>query len=156
VKLINFADENPTVSKKTWKISLETLIAENVDLILVGSTRADDIVRDADILPLYKKAGWQRFLLGLENTDEKTLEMVRKGRATATDRHHWRGYASSSPTIPTRSRCSMSPLIGGHRISVSPPTEPSFRPIVEMGLQASGSRDPAYAALESNAVVQVH
>lgn len=86
VKVINFADENPTVSKKTWKIFLEALIAENVDLILVGSTRADDIVRDADILHLYKKAGWQRFLLGLENTDEKTLEMIRKGGATAMDR----------------------------------------------------------------------
>ncbi len=86
VKVINFADENPTVSKKTWKIFLEALIAENVDLILVGSTRADDIVRDADILHLYKKAGWQRFLLGLENMDEKTLEMIRKGGATSTDR----------------------------------------------------------------------
>jgi anaerobic magnesium-protoporphyrin IX monomethyl ester cyclase len=86
VKVVNFADENPTVSKKSWKIFLEALIAENVDLILVGSTRADDIVRDADILHLYKKAGWQRFLLGLENTDEKTLEMIRKGGATSTDR----------------------------------------------------------------------
>ena len=86
VKVINFADENPTVSKKAWRAFLEALIAENVDLILVGSTRADDIVRDADILHLYKKAGWQRFLLGLENTDEKTLELIRKGATTATDR----------------------------------------------------------------------
>ena len=39
-------------------------------LTLVGSTRADDIVRDADILHLYSKAGWVRFLLGMENTDE--------------------------------------------------------------------------------------
>ncbi len=86
VKVFNFADENPTVSKKAWRLFLEALIAEDVDVILVGSTRADDIVRDADILHLYKRAGWQRFLLGLENTDEKTLEMVRKGGATATDR----------------------------------------------------------------------
>lgn len=86
VKVINFADENPTVSKKAWRIFLEALIAENVDLILVGSTRADDIVRDADILHLYKKAGWQRFLLGLENTDERTLEMIRKDGTVATDR----------------------------------------------------------------------
>jgi anaerobic magnesium-protoporphyrin IX monomethyl ester cyclase len=57
VKVINFADENPTVSKKAWQAFLEALIAENVDLILVGSTRAGDIVRDADILHLYKKAG---------------------------------------------------------------------------------------------------
>lgn len=86
VKVINFADENPTVSKKAWQAFLEALIAEKVDLILVGSTRADDIVRDADILHLYKKAGWQRFLLGMENTDEKTLQLIRKGGATATDR----------------------------------------------------------------------
>jgi anaerobic magnesium-protoporphyrin IX monomethyl ester cyclase len=86
VKVINFADENPTVSKKAWRLFLEALIAENVALILVGSTRADDIVRDADILQLYKKAGWARFLLGLESTDERTLALIRKGAATPTDR----------------------------------------------------------------------
>jgi anaerobic magnesium-protoporphyrin IX monomethyl ester cyclase len=86
VKVINFADENPTVSKKAWRVFLETLIAENVDLILVGSTRAGDIVRDADILHLYKKAGWVRFLLGLENTDEATLAKIKKGTSTTVDR----------------------------------------------------------------------
>ncbi|HVI29964.1 magnesium-protoporphyrin IX monomethyl ester anaerobic oxidative cyclase [Hansschlegelia sp.] len=86
VRVINFADENPTVSKKAWRAFLEALIAEKVDLILVGSTRADDIVRDADILHLYKKAGWQRFLLGLENTDQATLELIRKGGRAETDR----------------------------------------------------------------------
>lgn len=86
VQVVNFADENPTVSRKAWKRFLEALIAEDVDLILVGSTRADDIVRDADILPLYKKAGWIRFLLGLEHTDEATLARIRKGATTATDR----------------------------------------------------------------------
>jgi anaerobic magnesium-protoporphyrin IX monomethyl ester cyclase len=86
VKVINFADENPTVSKKAWRAFLEALIAEKVDLILVGSTRADDIVRDADILHLYKQAGWARFLLGLESTDDKTLKLIRKGTKTSTDR----------------------------------------------------------------------
>jgi anaerobic magnesium-protoporphyrin IX monomethyl ester cyclase len=86
VKVINFADENPTVSKKVWRVFLEALIAENVDLILVGSTRADDIVRDADILHLYRKAGWVRFLLGMESTDQRTLELIRKGATTTTDR----------------------------------------------------------------------
>jgi len=65
---------------------LEALIAEDVNLTLVGSTRADDIVRDADILHLYKKAGFERFLLGMENTDEATLDLIRKGGATKTDR----------------------------------------------------------------------
>jgi len=86
VKVINFADENPTVSKKVWRSFLEALIAEDVDLILVGSTRADDIVRDADILHLYKRAGWARFLLGLESTDAQTLQLIRKGATTTTDR----------------------------------------------------------------------
>src|SRR6476620_2058792 len=86
VRVVNFADENPTVSKKAWRTFLEALIAENVDLILVGSTRADDIVRDADILHLYKRAGWARFLLGMESTDETTLQLIRKGATTTTDR----------------------------------------------------------------------
>jgi anaerobic magnesium-protoporphyrin IX monomethyl ester cyclase len=86
VRVINFADENPTVSRKAWRHFLEVLIAEDVPLILVGSTRADDIVRDADLLHLYKRAGWARFLLGLENTDDMTLNLIRKGANVATDR----------------------------------------------------------------------
>ena len=150
VEVINFADENPTVSKKAWRAFLEALIAENVDLILVGSTRADDIVRDADILHLYKKAGWARFLLGMENTDEETLELIRKGGddrdrsrgdpAAAPARHPVDGDLGGgirggdrprplarpapaiSPTIPTRSRCSTSRRTAGRLTSGLPPT----------------------------------
>src|SRR5882757_211121 len=86
VEVINFADENPTVSKKAWRAFLEALIAENVTVTLVGSTRADDIVRDADILHLYKKAGVERFLMGMENTDKTTLDLIRKGGSTTKDR----------------------------------------------------------------------
>jgi anaerobic magnesium-protoporphyrin IX monomethyl ester cyclase len=86
VEVINFADENPTSSRKAWRAFLEALIAENVELTLVGSTRADDIVRDADILHLYKRAGFERFLLGMENTDEATLRLIRKGGGTKSDR----------------------------------------------------------------------
>ncbi|WP_298967016.1 magnesium-protoporphyrin IX monomethyl ester anaerobic oxidative cyclase [uncultured Methylobacterium sp.] len=86
VRVVNFADENPTVSKRVWRTFLEALIAEEVDLILVGSTRAGDIVRDADMLDLYKRAGWARFLLGLESTDAQTLAKIRKGTTTTTDR----------------------------------------------------------------------
>lgn len=86
VKVFNFADENPTVSRRAWITFLEALIAEEVDVILVGSTRADDIVRDADNLHLYKKAGWQRFLLGMESTNAQTIDLIRKGSTTPTDR----------------------------------------------------------------------
>ncbi len=86
VELFNFADENPTVDREAWRRFLVALIAEDVPVTLVGSTRADDIVRDADLLPLYKKAGWIRFLLGMENTDEDTLKRIRKGGSTTKDR----------------------------------------------------------------------
>ena len=86
VELINLADENPTTSPKAWRAFLEALIAEDVPVLIVGSTRADDIVRDAAILPLYKKAGVIRFLMGLEGTDEATLQAVKKGGTRAKDR----------------------------------------------------------------------
>jgi anaerobic magnesium-protoporphyrin IX monomethyl ester cyclase len=148
VRVFNFADENPTVSKKAWRAFLEALIAENVDVILVGSTRADDIVRDADILRLYKKAGWARFLLGLENTDEKTLELIRKGASIATDREairlmrqhgilsmatwvvgfeeetdrdHWRGLRQLLSYDPDQIQMRTSRRIAGHPIFASRP-----------------------------------
>ena len=85
VELINFADELPTGSRKAWKAFLEALIAENVPLLLVGSTRASDIVRDADILHLYRRAGVIRFLLGIESYDEATLRAIRKGASMRED-----------------------------------------------------------------------
>lgn len=86
VQVFNFADENPSAGRKAWRAFLEALIAENVSVTLVGSTRADDIVRDAEFLHLYKQAGFERFLMGTENTDEATLKLIRKGGATSTDR----------------------------------------------------------------------
>jgi anaerobic magnesium-protoporphyrin IX monomethyl ester cyclase len=85
VELINFADELPTGSRKAWKAFLEALISENVPLLLVGSTRTSDIVRDRDILHLYKQAGVIRFLLGIESYDDDTLLAIRKGATTTED-----------------------------------------------------------------------
>ncbi len=86
VELINLADENPTSSPKAWLAFLNAMIAENVPVQIVGSTRADDIVRDADILHLYRKAGVVRWLLGIENTDGATLKLIKKGGTVTSDR----------------------------------------------------------------------
>lgn len=85
VTLINLADENPTSSPKAWKAFLHAMIAQDVPVTIIGSTRADDIVRDAKILHLYKKAGCLRFLLGLEGTDEATLTTLKKGGTRPKD-----------------------------------------------------------------------
>jgi anaerobic magnesium-protoporphyrin IX monomethyl ester cyclase len=86
VEVFNFADELPTGSRRAWRAFLEALISERVDVTLVGSTRSSDIVRDADILHLYKAAGWERFLLGMESPDEETLRRVKKGGSLSEDR----------------------------------------------------------------------
>jgi anaerobic magnesium-protoporphyrin IX monomethyl ester cyclase len=86
VQVFNLADENPTASREKWRELCEAIIAERIDVTLVGSTRADDIVRDADLLHLYRKAGVARLLLGMETTDEGTLALIRKGSSTTTDR----------------------------------------------------------------------
>jgi anaerobic magnesium-protoporphyrin IX monomethyl ester cyclase len=86
VEVFNFADENPSAARRPWRAFLEALIAENIKVTLVGSTRAGDIVRDADILHLYRKAGFERFLMGMEQTDNATLELIRKGATEAIDR----------------------------------------------------------------------
>jgi anaerobic magnesium-protoporphyrin IX monomethyl ester cyclase len=86
IEVINFADENPSTVQKPWQAFLEALIAKNLKLILVGSIRADNICRDAEILPLYKKAGFERFLLGIENYDEQVLEKIKKAGTSTKDR----------------------------------------------------------------------
>ncbi len=85
IKVINFADENPSSDPKPWKQFLEALIAKNLDLILVGSIRADNVVRDAEILPLYKKAGFERLLLGVENYDAAILKKIKKSGTMSQD-----------------------------------------------------------------------
>lgn len=86
VELFNFADENPATHKKAWKEFLEALIKKNIKVILVGSIRADNIVRDAEHLHLYKQAGFERFLLGIENYDATVLENIRKQGSINTDK----------------------------------------------------------------------
>jgi anaerobic magnesium-protoporphyrin IX monomethyl ester cyclase len=86
IEVINFADENPSSNPKAWKAFLEALIAKDLKLILVGSIRADNIVRDADFLHLYKKAGFERFLLGIENYDEVVLEKIKKTGTISKDK----------------------------------------------------------------------
>lgn len=85
IVVFNFADENPASNADIWKAFLEALIAKNMNIILVGSIRADNIVRDADILHLYKKAGFERFLLGIENYNEDVLKNIKKAGTISKD-----------------------------------------------------------------------
>ena len=86
VRFVDLADENPTTSPKNFRRFLEAMIAENVDVRLFATIRAGDVVRDAETLPLWKRAGMDCVLMGMETTDEATLAMIRKGSSSAVDR----------------------------------------------------------------------
>ena len=82
VRFVDLADENPTSSKRMWRDFLEAIIAEGVPVKLFATIRATDIVRDAGILHLYRQAGIECVLMGLETTDPATLLKIRKGSTT--------------------------------------------------------------------------
>jgi anaerobic magnesium-protoporphyrin IX monomethyl ester cyclase len=85
IEVINFADENPSSVPKAWRTFLEILSSKNLNLILVGSIRSDNVVRDKDFLHLYKKAGFERLLLGIENYSEETLKLIKKSGSKSKD-----------------------------------------------------------------------
>lgn len=87
IRFVNLADENPTSSPRVWRRFLEALIAENLPIKLFTSLRASDIVRDADLLPLYKQAGLDCILVGVESTDEATLRKIGKKSTPRQDVH---------------------------------------------------------------------
>lgn len=85
VMFVDLADENPTSSKRLWTALLEELARRALPVRLFATIRATDIVRDADILGLYRRAGIICILMGIETTDPDTLAAIRKGSTTQTD-----------------------------------------------------------------------
>ncbi|NMG77641.1 B12-binding domain-containing radical SAM protein [Aromatoleum diolicum] len=86
VNFVDLADENPTTSRRIWRRFLEAMIAQAVPVKVFASIRAGDIVRDADMLHLYKAAGLECCLMGLESTDPVILENISKDSTQSVDR----------------------------------------------------------------------
>jgi anaerobic magnesium-protoporphyrin IX monomethyl ester cyclase len=72
------ADEYPTESQERWLEFLDRLIAARFDGYLLMETRAADIVRDAPFLERYRRAGVVHVYVGLEATDQTTLDVIKK------------------------------------------------------------------------------
>lgn len=82
VRFVWLADENPTTLKDVWAAVLEEIARRGLGLGMCASIRAQDIVRDEDILPLYRQAGFLYVLMGVETVTEATLAKIRKGSRT--------------------------------------------------------------------------
>lgn len=81
VNVVLLTDEYPTKDRARWEELLDRVIAlrsRQRDLYLLIETRAQDIVRDRAILWKYRKAGIVHVYVGLEATDQETLERIDK------------------------------------------------------------------------------
>jgi anaerobic magnesium-protoporphyrin IX monomethyl ester cyclase len=72
------ADENPTTLKDVWSSVLQEIAQRHLSIGLCASIRAQDIVRDADILHLYQQAGFLYVLMGVETVTDETMSKIRK------------------------------------------------------------------------------
>jgi anaerobic magnesium-protoporphyrin IX monomethyl ester cyclase len=72
------ADEEPTINRKKFVAMCEELIARNLPVYWGINTRVTDILRDADLLPLYRKAGLLHISLGTEAAAQMKLDLFRK------------------------------------------------------------------------------
>lgn len=78
VNVVLLPDEFPTKDRERWERLLDLLIAEDMGVYILMETRPEDIVRDADILWKYRKAGVIHIYIGVEATNQETLDLIRK------------------------------------------------------------------------------
>jgi anaerobic magnesium-protoporphyrin IX monomethyl ester cyclase len=80
------ADEEPTINRKKFVAFCEELIARDLKILWGINTRVTDILRDADLLPLYRKAGLIHVSLGTEAAAQLKLDLFNKETTVAQNK----------------------------------------------------------------------
>lgn len=78
VKIVWLADENFAADRQVVQEVLKLLAEADLDLSLNINMTAADVVRDADLLPLYKAAGVDYVVMGVESLEDEVVTSVRK------------------------------------------------------------------------------
>ena len=78
VGVMMLSDETPTLDRERWERILDLLIEKDLGIYLLMETRVDDVLRDEDIMDKYAKAGIHHVYVGVERTDQATLDMFKK------------------------------------------------------------------------------
>jgi len=88
VRFFILADEEPTINRKKFVQFCEELIARGLpDKVQWGiNTRVTDILRDEELLPLYRKAGLLHVSLGTEAAAQLKLDLFHKETKVADNR----------------------------------------------------------------------
>ncbi|MFO1148671.1 MAG: magnesium-protoporphyrin IX monomethyl ester anaerobic oxidative cyclase [Alsobacter sp.] len=80
------ADEEPTINKKKFVAFCEELIRRDLKILWGINTRVTDILRDEDLLPLYRKAGLIHVSLGTEAAAQLKLDLFNKETTVAQNK----------------------------------------------------------------------
>ena len=83
VTMVWFADENFAADRNMTQKLLEMIIEANLNLSLNINMTAADVVRDADLIPLYKKAGVDYVVMGVESLKDSVIAGIRKNNPFA-------------------------------------------------------------------------
>jgi anaerobic magnesium-protoporphyrin IX monomethyl ester cyclase len=86
VDYVWFADENFSADRDTLKRLLELIIEARLDLSLNINMTAADVVRDADLIPLYKAAGIDYMVMGVESLKDEVIVNIRKNNPFAVSK----------------------------------------------------------------------
>lgn len=78
VEVAMLSDELPTCDRQRWERILDLMIERQVPVKLLMETRVDDIIRDADIMWKYRKAGVEHIYVGVETGSQQTLDLFKK------------------------------------------------------------------------------
>jgi anaerobic magnesium-protoporphyrin IX monomethyl ester cyclase len=78
MNVLLLTDDYPTLDRERWELFLDLLIERKTDIYILMETRVEDILRDRDILPKYRKAGIIHMYVGTEATDQATLDRFKK------------------------------------------------------------------------------
>lgn len=83
VEVAMLSDELPTFDRVRWEKILDLMIERQVPVKLLMETRVDDILRDADIMWKYRKAGVEHIYVGVEAGSQETLDLFKKDTEVA-------------------------------------------------------------------------
>jgi anaerobic magnesium-protoporphyrin IX monomethyl ester cyclase len=78
VGVVMFSDETPTLDGERWERLLDLMIEREVGTYILMETRVDDILRDERIMAKYREAGIHHIYVGVERTDQASLDLFKK------------------------------------------------------------------------------
>lgn len=86
VNVVMLSDEYATRNRERWERILDLMIERQTNVYLLLETCVGDIIRDADIMWKYKKAGVLHIYVGVEATSQDKLDHFKKNIACEQSR----------------------------------------------------------------------